>query len=129
MGRRLCLNGCEMTFYDKISDTNITLFYDLPETEDRIKYQNEQVVREGNKIKSVLGETRQKYGLKILTGFKKGNFENAAGQPISSDKNDKEYDPNWKKLITDNASDIIEMLAVTVFEVPLTRMAKAENPT
>lgn len=129
MARKLSRKNCEMKFYDKISDTTIALFYDLPTTEMRINYQNEQIVREGNKVRSALGETRQKYGAMILAGFGSGAFENAQGKAISCLPADKNYDPDWKKLVEDNASDIIETLAVHVFEVPLTRVAKEENFT
>lgn len=100
----------------------------MPTTQERIDYQNEQVTREGNTIKSKMGETRQKFGLAILTGFDDGSFENDKGKAISCDPKSKDYDAKWKDLITINAPDIIEVLAVTVFDVPLTRIAK-ENPT
>jgi hypothetical protein len=116
MPRQLNNDPCEVTFLDRLSNSNITLSYRMPTTEERIKYANEQIVRKDGKIKNNAGETRIKYGLTILTGFKEGDFTKGENQPISADPKSPHYDPAWKTIIKQYASDIVSMLAVHVFE-------------
>jgi hypothetical protein len=67
--------------------------------------------------------------LLILTGFKKGAFSDGKGNLISSDKGQSGYIETWKSLVKEYASDVVETLAVTVFDVSVTRVANIENPT
>lgn len=110
---------CEVTFFDRISDSKITLFYRLPTTEERVSYTNSLATRRGNKIESNVGTARLKYGSAILLGFKEGSFEKEEGKPIASDPASPNYDPAWKTVIRQYAQDVIEMLAVHVFETSL----------
>lgn len=119
MPRVLNDKPCEVTFFDRISDSRITLYYRLPTPEERIKYTNSGITRRGNKMEPRLGETRVNYGLLILTGFKDGDFEKAPRQPIASDQESPNYDPGWKSLVKQYAADVLEMLAVHVFEASL----------
>lgn len=77
------------------------------------------LTRRGNKIESRMGETRLQYGAKILLGFKDGAFDKAPGEPLSSDPKSSHYDPSWKAIVKQYAADVIEMLAVHVFESSL----------
>jgi hypothetical protein len=116
MPRQLNNEPCEVTFFDRLSNSKITLFYRMPTTEERIKYSNEQIIRKDGKVKNNTGEARIKYGLAILTGFKDGDFEKAEGQPLSSDPKSSHYDPAWKTIIKQYASDIVSLLAVHAFD-------------
>lgn len=106
---------CEVTFTDKIANCSITLFYKLPTTEERTAYSSELVVRKKRKVESKIGPTRLKYGLKVLTGFKEGDFATDRG-PISSDPGSPLYDANWKALVTKYASHLVMALGAHVFE-------------
>lgn len=115
MPRLLNDKPCEVTFFDRISDSKITLSYRLPTTEERIKYANSLVTRRGNKIDTDIGSARQKYGLAILLGVKDGSFETDKG-PLSSDPASPYYDAAWKTFIRQYAQDVLIMLAIHVFE-------------
>jgi hypothetical protein len=122
MARQLNDKPCEVIFQDRLSTdkdgnpSKITLYYRLPTTEDRIGYANAQIVRQGNIVKNNMGEARIKYGLKILAGFKDGDFEKDDCQPMSSDPASPHYDPEWKARIRQYASDIVILLAIYAFD-------------
>ena len=118
MPRLLNDKPCEVTFFDRISDSKITLFYRLPTTEERVAYSNSVVPRRGSKIESNIGATRIKNGSAILLGFRDGAFETEKG-PLSSDPLSPHYDPEWKKFVRQYAPDVLEMLAIHVFEASL----------
>jgi len=119
MPRELSEKPCEVTFSDRISGDNMTIFYRLPTTEERIKYSNSLITRKLNKIKSNIGENRIASGLKIIKGFKEGAFSLPDTGIISSDPAASNYDPQWKEHIKQYAADVLEMLAVHVFDAPL----------
>ena len=107
---------CKVTFLDRISNSKLTMHYHMPSTADRIAYANEQIIRKDGKIKNNAGEVRIKYGLRILAGFDDGDFEKGNNQPLSWDPKSPHYDPAWKTIIKQYASDVVSMLAVHVFE-------------
>ncbi len=118
MARRLG-GDCELTIQDNVSNSEITLKYRVPEPDELIAYRNGQTQRKRNKIKDCSAENRQKWGVKILTGFNDGDFEKKKGNdwvPISSDPNSPNHDSEWKKQVKEQAADLIETLAVYVFE-------------
>jgi len=120
MARRLGSTENTLNIQDNLSGTEIGLHYRMPTTKETSAYANGMVQRKGNKMKRQLGEMRQKFGARILTGFNDGNFEKPVGEkwmPISSNPKSQQYDPDWKALIKEQASDIIEALAIHVFEV------------
>lgn len=106
---------CEVTFTDKISGCDITFFYRLPTTEERAWYANSIVVRKKKKVETKIGTTRFEGGLKVVTGFKEGNFATEKGL-ISSDPDSLLYEPGWKGLITKFASHLLMALGAHVFE-------------
>jgi len=115
MPRLLNDKPCEVTFLDRISDSKITLFYRLPTTEERVGFANALVTRRGNKIDTSMGQARLKYAALILLGFKDGSFSTDKG-PLSSDEKSPHYDPAWKTFIRQYAQDVLQMLAIHVFE-------------
>ena len=115
MPRLLNDKPCEVTFFDRISDSKITLFYRLPTTEERVGFANGLVTRRGNKIDTSMGQARLKYAGLILLGFKDGSFSTDKG-PLSSDEKSPHYDPAWKTFIRQYAQDVLQMLAIHVFE-------------
>jgi len=122
MARRLGDELNEMRFQDNLSDTEIVLFFRMPTTKERIAYTNEAYQRKGRKVINRTVETRMKYGLKILEGFREGDFERKIGavwKPIASDKASENFIPEWKEHIEKYASDLVEHLALRVFDMPV----------
>ena len=120
MARRLGDELNEMRFQDNLSDTDVTLFYRMPTTKERVAYSNQCFKRTGKKLENRSVQTRMKYGLRILEGFLEGNFEVRIGgewKVISSDPKSANYVSGWKEHVEEYASDIIQLLAIRVFDV------------
>lgn len=105
----------ELVVLDAISGTDIVLYYRTPTTSERVAYQRAQIKKEGKKIKIRASQARQEFGLKILTGFADGAF-GYDGRPISSNPEAANYREDWKDLVLAQAADLVEVLALTVFE-------------
>ncbi len=105
----------QLTIHDAISGDDVVLTYRTPTTSERVAYQRAQVKKQGKKVILRAGEARQEFGLKILTGVRDGDF-GYDGQPISSDPKSPNYRPDWKQLVGETAGDLVEVLALTVFE-------------
>lgn len=107
---------------DRISDSTIRLYYRMPTTEEHSAFQNEGVQRKGRKVVTRFPQTRVKYGLKILTGFRAGDFcvpgDGGDPKPIASDPDHPDYLPEWKAMVEKLAGDIVQVLAAHVFESP-----------
>lgn len=118
MARRLSNDPCRVTFADKISGGTITFPYRMPATEERAGYENELWTKDEKtgEVKDCVRATRRKYGLKILTGITEGDFEDAAGNPISSDPASEHYREDWADQVKEFASDLLELLAIHVYE-------------
>ena len=130
MARRLGADLNELRLQDNISGSEIVLFYRMPTTEEMNSYSNGMVQRKGNKIKKQLGEMRQKYGARILSGIGDKSFEKKVGDkwvPIHSETSSKLYDKDWKKQVQEMAPDIIETLAIHVFETSVQLAADDED--
>lgn len=118
MARRLG-GDYTLTIQDHLSGSKIHLNYRMPTTKEIISYRNGSTRREGNQLVSRTGENRMEHGKLILTGFGDGAFEKQVGgkwAPISSDPKSPHYDPEWKEFVCENAPDLIETLAVHVFD-------------
>lgn len=100
---------------DSISASEIELYYRNPATTEIVAYQNRMYRREGNKVKIDAANTRIDFGLKVLTGFRDGDF-GIDGKPISADPASPGYCKDWKTHLKENAGDIIMTLAMHVFE-------------
>jgi len=116
-----CLGQVEnkLKIKHNLSNTEIELSYRLPTTEERIAYRNDQIKRIGENIEANTGAVRIENGISILTGIRTGDFEiieNGKKSIISSDTNDPAYRKDWKNVLKTYASDLIELLAVRVFD-------------
>jgi hypothetical protein len=110
----------ELVIEDAPSNSTITYYWRNPTDAERIRYSNELYTREKNKAdKEVImmhPEVRRDYGLKVLTGFKYGDFGDENGKPISSDETHGNYRKDWKELILANAPEHLPLIAMHVFE-------------
>lgn len=128
MPRALSDELCTMKIYDNISGSDLVLYYSLPTTKDRQDYANMAVQRHRNKVLFRTTEARQIFGVKILKGFRDGDFtikKDGKTVPIASDPASPNYVPDWVEHIKKGAMDIIETLAAAVFDNP----AEAETET
>lgn len=130
MPRRLTDEPNELRIHDNISGSEILLFYRMPTTAERAAYANEMFRRVGRKVKISVGEARQKHGLSILTGIREGDFEargrNGECEPIASDPESGRFHPDWKEKVAAHASDLVELLAIRVFDAPAVTAAVEE---
>lgn len=128
MARRLSDEINELRIEDNISGSTIVLYYRMPTTRESIGYTNGLTRRKKNKLVMNMGETRQKYGARILKGFRDGDFERMDGEylPMASDPKSVNYCPEWKEHVMQHASDIIEALAIHVFESSVEMSSDAE---
>lgn len=109
----------KMVIQDNLSACEIHLNYRIPTPKEIVSYRNGGTKRVRNKMVNRMGENRLEHGIKILTGFRDGDFQKVVdGNAVdfSSDQKSKNYDPEWKKLVEDQASDLIETLAFQVFD-------------
>jgi len=104
----------KITFEDPISGSEVTVFYRLPTTSDRVEFEAASYRREGDKMIDNTPQARIDSALKILTGFSDGSF-GYDGQPISSDPSNPHYREDWKDLIRETASDLLSALSLKVF--------------
>ncbi|MFW5490432.1 MAG: hypothetical protein ACNI3A_18745 [Desulfovibrio sp.] len=123
----------ELILNDNLSDSTMTLYYRMPTTRERLGYDNSRTVRDKKgRVENKTPETRQKYGQLILTGFKDGDFEryeNGKWKPMSSNPSSPIYCPDWKDYLADHAGDVIETLAVQVFDLSVGLGEKEEDPS
>ncbi len=99
---------------DPVSGSVIRLYYRRPTSEERVAYQLSAYQIEGGERRFRLGETRLKFGLKILLGFEAGDFlirEN--GEPVPLDPARHE---DWQEQVARHAPDLVAYLAQQVFE-------------
>lgn len=122
----------EFAVQDKLSGDELMLYYRTPTAEEHIKYSKEKLVRRGNKFEDRLTETLIKYGGKILTGIRKGDFARRVGGKTvlySSESGDPDYDPNWKELLRAHAADLLILLGMHVFEPASGNTFRLEDST
>ncbi|WKZ32924.1 MAG: hypothetical protein QY316_00525 [Thermodesulfobacteriota bacterium] len=104
-----------LTVLDSRSGSEIELYYRNPTSREEALYQSRLMKKKGGKIVVRSFDVRAEFGLKILTGFRTGDF-GVGGEPISSDPNDPNYRDDWKMIVAEGASDIVRTLALAVFE-------------
>ncbi len=105
----------KMVINDARSGSEIELYYRNPTTQEEVEYQAKLFKRQGKKVLINAFSTRLEMGLKILTGFREGDF-GIEGKPIASDPQSPNYKENWKDLLKDSAADIITAFSFSVFE-------------
>lgn len=109
----------ELRLRDNMSGSEIVLYYRTPTTGERNGYQNMAIQRRRNKVVMNQANARLEYGLKILTGFRSGDFvRNVGGKAVgfSSNPAADDYLPSWKDELKQGADDLIMLLAAHVFD-------------
>jgi len=101
---------------DNISNSEILIYYRMPDTEERVFFRTNVGISPEKIYERI--DIAVEAGLKIMTGFRKGDIkinENGSIKDISSDKDDKDYNDDWKDFFKKYRPDIPEMLAYKVF--------------
>ena len=132
MARELTSEKLKLTFYDRLSDSDLELFYRLPTTEEQIKYDNSLMTRNRNKVSTAIGEARMKFGAKILTGIGDNSFvheKEGKVVPLHSREDSDHYEADWKEIVVRLAPDVVSKLGFVVFEGSLERADDTEDPT
>ena len=105
----------EIEIKDSRSGGSILLYYRNPTPEEQASYQARMIKRKGNKVQLNLYPTRLEFGLKVITGFRPGDF-GLGGKPISSDPSAENYREDWKEVLRAGAHDIVTTFGRAVFE-------------
>ena len=107
--------------FDSATGQEVELSHRLPTAPEEVEFQQRTFRRRNKKnispedIARNLAEIRVDFGMRIVTGFKEGDF-GVDGKPISSDPGSTNFYPEWKNLLRDMAPRIVSALAVGVFE-------------
>ena len=112
-------NKNSLKLFHRLSNSELEIYYRNPTTEERVDYRMEKIQRINDEIKFNIPETRVKFGEKIITGFREGDFgfyEEGNVKEISSDPSSENYREDWKTILKENASDVLETLAGAVFD-------------
>lgn len=120
MPRYLGVADNVLSLHDNLSDSDIEFTYRPPTTKERTDYAAEAVTRKGKKIKFAVAENQIKYGLKILTGIRDGDFvapgPDGEPEPLSSDPKSPHFKPDWKKTLETHAADLVQLVGMRVFD-------------
>lgn len=103
---------------DNLSDSEIVFYYTLPTTADTLQFQNNFVKRNRDVIEEALIGEQVELGLKLITGFRDGDFEREVdGEwvPMSADPESPAYYEDWRAWLREYASDLLEWFVVHVF--------------
>src|SRR3989337_929227 len=86
--------------FDSVSGREFELYHRAPTTSEEVEFQRRTFRRRDRRnispedIARNLAEIRVEFGLKVLTGFKEGDF-GVGGKPISSDPASPNHFPEW----------------------------------
>ena len=120
MARRESRQHNELKLRDNLSGSDITLYYRMPTTSERQRYQNKSLQRHRNRVEFNQAQARLEAGLTIITGFKEGDFErlvDSGYQPFSCREGAANYYPEWRNWLAEHADDLLMLLAAQVFDV------------
>lgn len=119
-----------MILKDNLSNSDLGLYYRMPTTQERVKYANDCIVRDGQDIKNNTTATRQKMGLQILVGIRDNDFavvKDGKEVALSSDPTNPDYLADWKKEIENTGIELVEMLAAIVFDASCSMGKKKDD--
>ncbi len=104
----------KIIIFDKISGSNIEIYYRSITATDRIQYKSAVLnqLTKSNNIEDAIA-MQLMWAEKIITGFRKGDFT-LDGKVISSDPNDADYYQGWFSVLKETATDILLLIVDTV---------------
>lgn len=108
-----------LRIHDNLSDSTLELYYRTPTTKEHARYTNGMTKRRRNKIVNCTGENRQTNGKEILSGFRDGDFGEEINEKVvmvSSNSGSPGYREDWKDWFSQHNADLVERLAIHVFE-------------
>ncbi len=110
--------GNTLEIKDNLSGRTLEFYYRLPTQAERDAYTKATVKHRGNKVLSKANTFREQaaLGRAVLLGFRKGDLANQAGQVISSDKTDPDYESGWKALLDKHRPDILATIGRLVIK-------------
>jgi len=105
-----------MEIHCKLAGKTFEFYYRMPETTERMAYDNAMTKRKGAQIKIAKDWQiiQAKMGRALLTGFRKGDFA-ISGKEISSDQSDPAYYADWQNLLYQKRPDLLAHLARAIF--------------
>lgn len=115
------------TVFDGVSNTKVTLFYRVPNTEEIIDYHSKLYTRTNNKVE-FNQKTRINGALKVITGIGDKCFGDEEGKAISHNLDSPDYNKDWKELLEKYASDILLLLGIQVFETTRVTLEEPADP-
>lgn len=121
-------NKNELTIYDKISDTKVTLFYRTPTTKERIQYKSALINTslKSKELEEVM-KVQINWAKELLTGFSEGSFC-FDDKPISAVEDNANYNPGWKEIVAEGAADILLTFVEIVLDSPNYAIKGTEIP-
>ena len=132
MARELSKENLRVVFFDRLSDSDLELFYRMPTSAEQVDYDNSLMTRTRNKITSNIGAARMKYGKAILKGIGDDTFtvqkDGGYWLPLHSHDDSEHYAEDWKDIVCKMAPDVVSRLGFHVFEGSLEK-AEGEDPT
>ena len=126
MGRELMDNKFETHLYDRLSNSEVTLFFEKLENTEQLQFKSEVInLLSKGSDPDALAELQINWAEKKLTGFAKGDFT-VNGKEISTDEEDKDFYPGWKGLIKEKAPGFLIALGELLYE-PVNFRIKGNN--
>ena len=99
----------------EIGGQKVGIYYRSPTPSEYIAYHHEKLRLRGGKIEPNLAEANINYGLKIITGVKKGDLEyreNGAWKPMDTDIMAEE---EWREILRRDFFELVDFVGAKVF--------------
>lgn len=127
---RICAKDAVNTLRleDALSGSMLEIYYRLPTTEERQGCLSDQLRKEDGEVINDFVASRVKYGLRIITGFRAGDFgrmEDGKAVPMASDSGHEHYYADWKDALAEGAGDVLLRLASHVFDSSVSAVKRA----
>lgn len=111
-------NKNEIDLYDNLSGTTIRFFYRTPTSKDRLSYRS-AMLKELIELQNMntVQSAQLDYVIDFISGFSDDSFS-YDGKAISSDPEAKNYKPDWKIFLKENAADLLLTVCRVLFDEP-----------
>ena len=98
-----------------IGGHTVGIYHRSPKPSEYIAYHQEKLRLKNGKVESNLTETNLRYGMKVITGVRKGDLEyreNGAWKPLETDVMSEE---EWRAILTHDFFELIDFVGAKVF--------------